>query len=189
MSKIYKSALIAGIVLILFSATIQAQEQSWNWNFKGGIMLPGTVTIEGFGDADTELGWIVNTAFDALVAEKFSMGGYLFYSGITEAESGESYGANVLSIGGALRGRFKLQGGIQLRPGIVLAYQSTTGDAFDDLTGLNIGLSFDVVFPLKGFNAIVGELGFMTQPSGGNEDVNVTWAPIFYITVGYEIGG
>ena len=79
--------------------------------------------------------------------------------------------------------------GIQLRPGVVLAYQSTTGDAFDDLTGLNVGLSFDVVFPLKGFNAIVGELGFMTQPSGGNEDADVTWAPIFYITVGYEIGG
>jgi hypothetical protein len=173
---------------MLTSSTLFAQDQSWNWNFKGGIMLPGTVTVDGY-DGDTELGWIVNTAFDAMVAQKLSMGGYLFYSGVTEAETGESLGANVLSIGGTLRGRFILKSGIQLRPGIILAYQSTTGDAFEDVTGLNVGLSFDVVFPLQDFNAIVGELGFTTQPSGGNEDSDVTWSPIFYLTVGYEIGG
>ena len=182
--------LILVVVAVLLSASFaNAQKQSWNWNFKGGIILPGTVTIEGFGDVDTNMGWIINTAFDAMVAEKLSMGGYFFYSGISEAESGEDNGANVMTIGGTLRGRFALKGGTQLRPGVVFAYQITSGDAFDDLSGLNVGLSFETAFPLKDFNAIVAELGFMTQPSGGNEDVNVTWGPIFYLTVGYEFGG
>jgi hypothetical protein len=184
----YKSIIVIMVAVMLFGSMAHAQKQSWNWNFKGGIMLPGTVTIEGF-DVDTELGWIANTAFDAMVAEKLSMGGYFFYSGITEGESGESNGANILSIGGTLKGRFQLQGGTQLRPGVIFAYQSTTGDAFDDISGLNVGFTFEAAFPLKDFNAIVAELGFTTQPSGGNEDADVTWGPIFYLTVGYEFGG
>jgi hypothetical protein len=70
-----------------------------------------------------------------------------------------------------------------------LAYQITTGDAFDDVKGLNVGFTFEAAFPLKDFKAIVAELGFTTQPSGGNADADVTWAPIFYLTVGYEFGG
>jgi hypothetical protein len=184
----YKTILVIVVALMLFGSVAQAQKQSWNLNFKGGIMLPGTVTIEGF-DADTEMGWIVNTAFDAMVAEKLSMGGYFFYSGITEGETGESNSANIMSIGGTLKGRFALKGGTQLRPGVIFAYQITTVDEVEDINGLNVGFTFEAVFPLKDFNAIVAELGFTTQPSGGNEDVEVTWAPIFYLTVGYEFGG
>jgi hypothetical protein len=184
----YKTILVIVIALLLTGSLVQAQEQSWNWNFKGGILFPGTITVEGF-DADTEMGWTANTAFDAMVAEKFSMGGFFSYSGTTEAESGESYGANIMSIGGSFKGRFKLRGGTQLRPGLILAYQMTTGDAFDDLSGLNVGFTFEAAFPLKKYNAIIAELGFMSQPAGGNSDVDVTWAPIFYLTVGYEIGG
>ena len=184
----YKSILVLVIALLLFGSMAQAQKQAWNWNIKGGIMLPGTVSVEGY-DADTEMGWIVNTAFDALVAEKLSMGGYFFYSGITEAETEESLGANIMTIGGTLKGRFALRGGTQLRPGVIFAYQITTGDAFDDINGLNVGFTFEASFQLKDYNAIVAEIGFTSQPSGGNEDVNVTWAPIFYLTVGYEFGG
>jgi len=50
-------------------------------------------------------------------------------------------------------------------------------------------ISFMSTFPLKKYNAIIAELGFMSQPAGGNSDVDVTWAPIFYLTVGYESGG
>jgi hypothetical protein len=184
----YKSFLVIVMVILLCSSFAHAQKQGWNWNFKGGIMLPGTVTVEGF-DADTELGWIANTAFDAVVAEKFTMGGYFFYAGITEGETGESESANVMSIGGTLKGRFALQGGTQLRPGLILAYQMTSGDVFDDVTGLNVGFTFEAAFPLQKFNAIVAEIGFTTQPAGGNEDADVTWGPIFYLTVGYEFGG
>ena len=184
----YRSILIIVIALLLFGSFAHAQKQSWNMNFKGGILLPGTVTVEGY-DGDTNLGWIINTAFDAVVAEKLSMGGYFFYSGTSEAETGEDLSANIMTIGGTLKGRFALRGGTQLRPGVIFAYQLTSGDAFDDVTGLNVGFTFEAVFPLKDFNAIVGEIGFTSQPSGGNSDADVTWAPIFYLTVGYEFGG
>ena len=117
----YRAIFVIVIVVLLFGSFAHAQKQSWNWNFKGGILLPGTVVVEGF-DVGTELGWIVNTAFDAMVAEKLSMGGYFFYSGTSEAETGESNSANIMSIGGTIKGRFTLKGGTQLRPGVILAY-------------------------------------------------------------------
>jgi len=180
-------SVIAILLMVLVSTSaVQAQKQSWNMNIKGGIMLPGTVTVEGY-DADTDMGWIGNLAFDALLAEKISMGGYFFYSGVTAEGSDE--GANILGIGGTIKARFTLKGGTQIRPGLILAYQITSGDVFDDVNGLDVGFTAEVVFPLKDFNAIVAEIGFTSQPSGGNEYVDVTWAPIFYLTLGYEFGG
>jgi len=174
------------IFLILMTSLSQAQSQSWNFNIKGGLLLPGTVTIEGF-DVDTDMGWIVNTAFDALIVEKLSMGGYLFYAGTSPEESDES--ANILAIGGTIKARFTLQGGTQIRPGVILAYQMVSGDVFDDVSGLDVGFTGEVAFPLKNKNAIVAEIGFTTQPAGGNADADVTWSPIFYLTLGYEFGG
>ena len=126
-------------------------------------------------------------AFDALLAEKVSMGGYLFYSGLTAEEVDQA--ANILGIGGTIKARFTLKSGIQIRPGVILAYQMTSGDAFDDVTGLDVGFTGEVAFPLKKKNAIVAEIGFTSQPAGGNSDVDVTWSPIFYLTLGYEFGG
>ena len=178
---------IVTIIFILFSASlVQAQSQSWNLNFKGGILLPGMVTVEGY-DADTDMGWIANMAVDAMLAEKLSMGGYLFYSGLTAEGSDE--GANILGIGGTIKARFTLKGGTQIRPGVILAYQITSGNVFDDVTGLDVGFTGEVAFPLKDKKAIVAEIGFTSQPSGGNSDVSVTWSPIFYLTLGYEFGG
>jgi hypothetical protein len=176
------------LVLFMLSMTslLQAQSQSWNFNIKGGILMPGTVSIQGF-EVDTDMGWIANAAFDALLAEKISMGGYFFYAGTSPEGSDQT--ANIMTIGGTIKARFTLKGGTQIRPGVIFAYQMTTGEVFDDVNGLNIGFTGEVAFPLKNKNAIVTEIGFTSQPAGGNSDVDVTWAPIFYLTLGYEFGG
>jgi hypothetical protein len=176
--------LVSIVTVILSISTVNAQ--NWNMNIKGGVMLPGTVSIEGV-EFDTETGWIINTAYDAMVAEKLSMGGYFFYSGVTAEYNGE--GANIMAIGGTIKGRFPMRGGNQIRAGIILAYQMTSGDVFDDVEGLNVGFTGEFIFPLKNKKAVVTEIGFTTQPAGGNADADVTWAPIFYLTVGYEFGG
>jgi hypothetical protein len=187
-AKMHKNFMTVLLLMTIFSLSsmVQGQSQSWNFNIKGGMLMPGTVSVEGF-EVDTDMGWIANAAFDALLAEKISMGGYFFYAGTSAEESDET--ANIMTIGGTIKARFTLQGGTQIRPGVILAYQMTTGEAFDDVNGLNVGFTGEVAFPLKNKNAIVTEIGFTSQPSGGNEDAEVTWAPIFYLTVGYEFGG
>ena len=82
-----------------------------------------------------------------------------------------------------------MQNGNQVRAGLILAYQMTSGDVFDDVEGFNAGFTGEYVITLKDKKAVVIELGFTSQPAGGNADADVTWAPIFYLTVGYEFGG
>ena len=174
------------MVVILLISVNALQAQNWNMNIKAGAIFPGTVTIEGI-DFGTETGWILNSAYDAILVEKLSMGGYFFYAGVTEEESGE--GANIMTIGGTIKARCPLQSGNQVRAGLILAYQMTSGDVFDDVEGFNAGFTGEYVIALKNKKAVVVELGFTSQPAGGNADADVTWAPIFYLTVGYEFGG
>ena len=48
------------------------------------------------------------------------------------------------------------------------------------------GLVADVVKPLQPNVNLLGQVGFITQPTGGNADYDISWAPIFYLAVGLE---
>ncbi len=190
--KPVRVALLCMVLVALSLSAVSAQEQSWNFAVKGGLLLPGTVTVDagyGSGDIDTNMGWLLNAGIDAMVAPKLSIGGFLLLAGTSVDEVDE--GAMITTLGATLKGHFPLQSGWKLRPGIAFGYQMTSSDAFDDnVTGLDVGFSFEVVKPLANAkNALVGELGFITQPSGGNEDADVTWGPIFYLAFGYQFGG
>ena len=188
--KLNYTMLVSFLMVLLVVTFATSQEQSWNVNFKGGLLLPGTVKIDG-GEVDTNTGWLIHGYVDAMVAPKLSLGGFVLFAGTSAADAPEGVdaGANIITLGGTIKGRFKAGTSIYLRPGLALGYQMISGDAFDDVSGLDVGAIFEIVKPLQNKNAIVGELGFITQPSGGNEDADVTFGPIFYLTVGYEFGG
>jgi len=115
------------------------------------------------------------------------MGRIHYYFGASAEDIDES--ATIFTLGGTIKGRFTIQSVWQRRPGIALSYQMVDGDAFEDVKGLNIGGIFEVVKPLQNKRALVGEQGFISQPTGGNEDAVVTIEPIFFLTIGYEFGG
>ncbi len=188
--KAMRVVLLCTVLVAVSISAGNAQEQTWNFTFKGGLLMPGTVTVSPPGwDLDTNMGWILNAYYDAMVAPKLSIGGFLVLAGTSVDEADE--GAMITTLGATIKGRFTLQNGMQLRPGLALGYQMTSSDAFDDgLKGLDVGGIFEVVKPLaNSTNALVGELGFITQPSGGNDDADVTWGPMFYFAFGYQFGG
>lgn len=162
-------------------------EQTWNAGIKAGVLFPGEVFIEA-ADAwlDTETGWMINITADFMVAPKLSIGGFLLHSSTTDATFGES--ANVNTFGGTIKGRFKTANGIQFRPGVALGYQLTSGNEFEEVTGFGIGALLEVAFPIGGGRRITGEFSFISQPSGGNDDTEVTFPPIFYLAIGIEFG-
>ncbi len=173
---------------VLAASVLTAQTQSWDLNIKAGLLLPGTVTISPPGvDLDTETGFIAQTNLDALVAPKLSVGARVVLASTSEEISGE--GATVYSFGGTIKARFRLSSGWQVRPGIAFAYQLCIGESFEDVEGLDLGLIFEIVKPLNAHQAVLADIGFISQPAGGNEDADVTFAPIFYLTLGFEFGG
>ncbi|MCX5754261.1 MAG: hypothetical protein NTW97_11600 [Candidatus Krumholzibacteria bacterium] len=189
--KAMRISLLCLVLVVLSISVGHAQEQQWNLTFKGGPLIPGTVTIDPpGGDVDTDMGWLLNAYIDAMVAPKLSFGGFLLLAGTSASGGGTDSGATVATLGATVKGRFTLQNGMQLRPGLAIGYQMISGDAFDGVKGLDVGGIFEIVKPLaNNKNALVGEVGFITQPAGGNSDADVTFGPIFYLAFGYEFGG
>jgi hypothetical protein len=189
--KAMRVGLLCMVLVVLSISAGNAQEQQWSLTFKGGLLMPGGVTIEG-RDFDTNMGLLWNAYFDAMVAPKFSIGGFLQMAFPSVTALGDDYGVTVTTIGATMKGRFPLQSGWILRPGLAFGYQMTSTDApnADGVNGLGVGGMFEIIKPLANSkNALVGELGFITQPSGGNSDADVTWGPIFYFAFGYQFGG
>jgi len=59
----------------------------------------------------------------------------------------------------------------------------------DKSKGLNIGFQIEIAKKVTDKYGVVGEFGFVTQPVGGIQDVtDITYAPIFYLCFGIEIG-
>jgi hypothetical protein len=190
--KAMRVVLVCAVLVALSLSAANAQGQKWNFTFKGGLLMPGGVTVDPPGrDFDTGSGWLLNAYFDGMVAPKLSIGAFLLLSGPSVTVLGDDYGVTITTLGATVKGRFTLQNGMQLRPGLAIGYQMTSSDAYsDNVNGLDVGGLFEVAKPLAGGrNALVGEIGFITQPSGGNSDADVTWGPIFYLLFGYEFGG
>ena len=166
-------------------------EKKWWATGKLGLFLGGEATFEqsGFeGDIDVDSGLALALNIDSAVGEKLAVGGFLFYAqtGIGEGDGGVD--ATVATIGATIKGRYK-SGKMEFRPGVALGYQTISPDEGDSLAGFDIGAMVEIATPLGPKADFVGELGFITQPAGGNDDVDVTFGPLFYIAVGASFGG
>jgi len=156
---------------------------------KGGVLFPGTMTISVEDvtefDVDTEMGWMVGVKGDGMVAERFSMGFFLQRIGVKAKDmEGE---AAVTTIGGTLKGHFGQPDGVKFRPGLAIGYQMVSHEEFsEDTQGLDMGAVLEVAIPTSKAGAVDIELGFISQPVGGNDDFDLTFAPILYLNVGYE---
>jgi hypothetical protein len=171
----------------------EPEHQSWNLGLKAGVLLPGSVYIEEADQSfDTSTGPLFVATLDAMVATKLSIGAFLLHARPSVTVAGTSYDANVTTLGGTIKGRFGRPDGIQFRPGIAFGYQtisSSDSDAVDAVKGFDIAAIAELSIPTGGSLRIPIELSFISQPTGGNDDTEVTFSPIFYLAGGIEFGG
>lgn len=184
--KIFKVLILA----IVFAPLIVDAKSNDDWilGIKGGVLLPGSVYVGDPVDTefDTDSGIVFGLKADTKVAEKMSMGAFYQYSSFSILD-GEDVDVN--TIGLTIKGKFENKSNIEIRPGLALGYQTCDSDALNDSTsGFDLGAFVEFAYPLlnKNKGAMTGEIGFITQPAGGNSDVDVTFGPIFYLAIGYE---
>ena len=146
----------------------------------GGYLSSGTVFIEGF-EATSSGGPLGTLAIDSLVAPRMSLG--LFAVG-AHTEVGD-IGANVATFGGTIKARFGSPSGVQLRVGVAFGLQLITLDEDEDgsemIKGFDVAPIVEVAFPSSGSLSFVLQASALSQPAGGNADVEVTFAPISYV--------
>lgn len=168
--------------------TAHPPERTWGLGLKAGPLMPGTVSVEDV-DVDTEMGYVLSANADYIVTPKFSMGAYILRAS-TSAEDFDA-DASVLGMGALLKVRIGDPNGVQFRPGFAVGYQLSDVDdsAAEDVKGLGLAAVGELAFPLSDSLFGVAEVSFISQPTGGNDDVEVAWAPILYFAAGLEFGG
>lgn len=169
-------------------APLASAEKTSRYGLSGGFLLPGSFYIGDPVDDyfDTEMSLMLRGLADWKVADKITAG---FYGQFVNVSYDETYGADVpdqlIEAGGALRFVVQAAPALFIRPGIELGYRTVTGgDDLDDISGMALNASVEI--ELRRPNGITPYLntGFITQPTGGNEDVDVTWGPILHLTGG-----
>lgn len=172
----------------------QAQtKQSWDLGASAGVLFPGEMYYDGYmfeGEIETEASIVSHFYADAWLGENLSMGAFVLLGSIEHDWSSDN--AFLTTFGMALKGRFFLPfGGAQLRPGLTLGYQVIDPDisGVDEVTGFDVGAVLEVVVPFSERIAGVTQLSFISQPAGGNDDADVTFSPIMFLSFGVEVGG
>jgi len=170
---------------------VDSSSKSWGIIAKGGAYLGGEYYVEPkmpYHWYETDLGLFSGLELEAILARSFSAG---FFVHSVFTSSGRFDGdITIMTMGLTLKGRIDL-GSVELRPGAALGYQiSAIEDSnLDNVTGFSPGAMVQVAYPLQNGHAVVGEVGFITQPIGGNDQIDLTFGLHFYLALGYEFGG
>jgi hypothetical protein len=183
------TAATAGIAAAETATTPTAEApRSWNIGAKAGLLLPGSVYVDAYsfeGDVDTDAGAAVTVNVDAMVAPRLSVGLFGFF-----ATSEDELGADlaIATLGGTIKARFAASERVEVRPGLALGYQRIERDPAST-TGFDIGAFVEIAVPRAGSRTEwLFEGGFITQPTGGDEYIDLSFGPILYITAGIGYG-
>ncbi|PKL16099.1 MAG: hypothetical protein CVV49_17995 [Spirochaetae bacterium HGW-Spirochaetae-5] len=156
-----------------------------------GLWLPGTIDVEGVS-LDKTAGPLFRAFADAYLMPKFAVGAYFNYSSATLEYGTLSASADFYEFGIALKPRFFASPVVAVKPGLNIGYRKSTRErlpgeslyAETDSDGLGLNLSVEIQYLIDSDYIVFFEGGFLSQPTGGNADASVTWAPIIYIAAG-----
>jgi hypothetical protein len=173
-------------------STEKFEAKQYDIGFSAGFWLPGTITIEDV-DVDKEIGPLIRIFYDSYINPKFAVGGYFNYSSAVISYETLEANADFLEIGIAFKPRFFIGPDMALKPGLNIGYRMANREllmgyeAADTNTkskGMGVNLSVELQFMQKDDYIFFVESGFITQPTGGNSNADVTWGPILYLTCG-----
>lgn len=121
----------------------------------------------------------LRTDYVGYFGDYFGMGGFVSYS------NPYYYGQEVSAteFGVVLKGRFKAGENMVVKFPLCIGYRSYGNNAGQ---GLGIDFSGQLQFPGEKVRPFV-ELGFLTQPEGGNDFSDVTYGPVFLVSVGISM--
>jgi len=153
---------------------------------------------------------------DSYLIPKLSVGLYFQYSqtGLEEIEKYEEvyfdgtdwvyvdkeriikgHDASVIEIGGSFKPRFILNPNLAIKPGLNFGYRkfffdftADCGLELDNAHGMGLNVSIEIQHLYSSTLILFSEIGFVTQPYGGKEDItHLDFGPIIYINAGIAL--
>jgi hypothetical protein len=200
--------------LSLVSVVCFGQTQSQDPNFKrfeyglsGGILLPATISMDMLDDnVVTSISPMFRLYADVNIIEFFSLGCYvnLAPASIDKLEShpatipSDYKSAFAYEFGGSFKVPIRLTPTFRMTPAFSVGYRrihskfasevqwSYNGpvEKTGDVNGLALNGQVQFTLLTGGLVSPFLEVGFLTQPVGGNKFTTMTWAPVFFFVAG-----
>lgn len=187
--KICLYPLLVSSLLLIFLSTAYSENpektdlesKEYDIGISAGFWLPGTIWFEDV-KYDKKNGLLLKFFADMYVAPKFAVGGYTNFSSFA-IESADAY---MYELGFALKPRFFISDNMAIKPGFNLGYRymdwDYAGDSYSN--GLALNLSVELHIAMTGGRAFLIDAGALSQPTGGNDYINVDFWPILYLCAG-----
>jgi hypothetical protein len=159
-------------------------EPTLSFQIGAGYLSAGTAFVEDV-EIDVDGGPLGALAIESIVTPRLSLG--LFAVGVQTQAAGVD--VRIATVGATIKTRFGAPTNTQLRVGIAFGYQTIEleEDDADPVEGFDIAPIIEVAFPASGSVAFVLQASALSQPVGGNADVEVTFAPIGYVGAMLEL--
>lgn len=163
--------------------------RKYDIGFSGGAWLPGTINIEDV-DADKEMGLLLRGIADAYLMPNFAVGVYFNYSNTPISYESLKADGWFYEYGISLKPRFMINPELAVKPGLNIGYRSLDreslypGEENTSAEGMGLNLSIEIQIPVTTDYLFFADVGFLSQPTGGNDVADVTWSPIFYLNAG-----
>ena len=180
--EMQSTSLITPSSPVFQTPTADLEGKSFDLGVSVGYWFGGNVVIQGF-DVDKDGAFLLRIFADSYLMPRFAFGGYFNFSPYSQ----EGVSITMFEFGAGIKPRFLLAPDFAIKPGLNIGYRFTTSDisaAEISALGINVSVEFQKAMPGV---FLFGEFGFLSQPSGGNADIEVTFAPIFYFTAGVGI--
>lgn len=168
------------------TSTLNAQgftARSGDFGISANLWLSGNIALHAWGtDVTKNTAPLVHIFYDAYLMDKLSMGLFINYSPASIGTA--SIGVTMIDIGFSIKPRFLVANGeVAIKPGINIGYRTGASESgnMDAMDAMALNGSVEIQFSPDAQLMPFIEIGFITQPVGGNDITGVSWAPIFYV--------
>ena len=176
-ARITKEGPPAGTRSSMAAGSIEGR--TFDVGFTAGFWFSGNIVIQGV-DVDKDGAFMLRAFADSYLMPKLAVGGFFNFSPYSQS----GIDITMFEFGASIKPKFIVAPDFAIKPGLNIGYRFTTSDFSPaEISALGINLSVEFQKSMSGV-LLIGELGFLSQPSGGNSDVDVTFAPIFYVSAG-----
>ncbi len=179
--------IVVVVFTFLFSNWSMAQEKKHEIGLSVGILAGGEAYVEEQDQYfDFTSGLMIHSFYDHFVAEYLSIGGYLNFS-FPEIEFAEE-GSTFTEVGLAIKPRFFIQDVLTIKPGLNIGYRTVNSNNIDfiggKIQGLGINLTTELQLNIHETFKPFLDIGFITQPAGGNDEFTITFSPVLTVRAG-----
>ncbi|WP_146049328.1 autotransporter domain-containing protein [Alkalispirochaeta sphaeroplastigenens] len=178
------------LALLFLPSLIAAspQDATGEVGFSVGRWFPGDIKLDD-ENLEARSTVLLRGYLDMYVFSQLSVGMYVAATWGELREAGEAdYKGNsfdTTEFGGALKARYFLTETFSLRPGLQFGYRRITIDEVsDDPRGVALNGTLEAQYHFPSGAIPYVDLGFMSQPFGGNRQWDLTWGPRFYLALG-----